>query len=1640
MHGEVAVLSRLCLSFLGAPLLEREGEPIRLDTRKNLALVAYLALTGEPHTREALVTLFWPEVEPSRARAGLRRNLAVLRNELGGEWLIVDRESVGTDPEADVWLDVSRFRQLMRAWQGHGHPEAEVCAECLVALGEAVELYRGDFLEGFSLRDSPGFDEWQFFQTEGLRQELTSALERLVRGYSAQGSYEPAIPYARRWLALDPLHEPVHRTLMQLYAWSGQHSAALRQYGECERLLAEELGVSPEEKTTQLYKAIKAKRDLPPPERAPLTPAEPTTLGGRYRLGTALGRGGGGVVYRAHDSVLDREVAVKLYSTVTLDDEGRARLLEQAQAAARLSHPNIASLYDAGEAQRIPFIVTELVEGTSLHAHRPEVLEDVLDIAHQVCAALEHAHGQGIVHRDLKPENILVTPSGLVKVTDLGLARPVASRITSEGLILGTVSYLAPEFALGQRVDGRADLYALGVILYELTTDRLPFDANDPLAVISQHLHAPAVPPRAWNPEIPPALDALIVQLLSKDPQDRPGTATAVLQALESPGLLDRAAAPGEELSLLERMERGRMVGREREMAEARALWSRVLAGQGQLLLVSGEPGIGKTRLVRELSARVEISGGAALSAACFAESGAPYAPVAQLIRVAFSVADKPDGRKLIPLSAVQGSEVEGSGLAGSEVGGSEVGGMSKRAERPNEFGSRSALIPPRGLTERSRRTSLDLSEATLDALGMLAPDCCGEPRELRDRPELDPHADQERLFDSLVELFQALTRRAPLLIVLEDVHWADSGTLSMVRRLSRHVPGMRLLLALTYREVELGESRALNDLLYELSRQRQGERVKLTRLSREETAELLRAMFAEQPSPQLVDLIFRETEGNPFFIEEVCKALVDEGRIMHQSGRWQAASLADLGIPQSVRMAIEARVGRLPEMAQEALRLAAIFGREFDFEALCLVAQAGGDGEANRSEEALIDALEAAERAQLITEAPHTAGERRLGGKSVGARTASGRQAFSFTHALIPSALLDEMSTMRRQRLHRRAGLALERLTSERPSEYPREDLASQLSRHFIEAGDHAKAVDYLLQVGDRARQLFAYPEAIEAYEQAQEFLKEQGQYDLAARTLMKLGLVYHLAYDFPRSRKAYQDGFNLWQLAADHPQAAVDVRLASRPFHAPSGSPRSLDPARGADVESGEFIFQLFEGLAEQTPDGNLVPAVARSWDVSEGGKRYVFRLRQDARWSDGTPLTAHDFVFGWLRTLHPATASPLASLLYDVRGARRFHSGEMTDPDSVGVSATDDWTLVVELDEPVGYFIHLMAQYAAFPAPAHAIQVNGDDWATVGRLVCNGPFVLADWQPGVSITLERNPHYAGRFPGNLQAAELDLTNDYEGFQERYQAGELDFAGLGGHYVERMRYRYPGDYLTSPIPGLSFIGFNQAHPPLDDVRVRRALVHATNRQDLVDLLAHGYPMPVAGGFLPPGIPGYSPDTGLGYDPERARDLLAQAGYPGGRGFPELNLYTSVSKDLDSMGELVRRGWQETLGITLRLQHTDLIENFHTLNLAGLWFITWVADYPDADNFLRVALGHYQVLQYWKNLEFNRLVEEARRCLDPGRRAQMYREADRLLTEDAVLMPLNYFRRHMLVKPWVKNFRPGMMPFFYLKDVILEA
>ncbi|MGB7295335.1 MAG: serine/threonine-protein kinase, partial [Candidatus Aminicenantales bacterium] len=260
-----------------------------------------------------------------------------------------------------------------------------------------------------------------------------------------------------------------------------------------------------------------------------------TTLANRYRLDAELGRGGMGIVYRAHDTLLDRPVAVKVLSAADLGSEGRARLLREAQATARLNHPGIVAIYDAGEADQVPYIVMELVEGHSLREAGRLSLAEVLALVRQIAAALEQAHAGGIIHRDLKPENILITNrSGSAKLMDFGLAiSQGAQRLTTEGTIVGTFSYLAPELIAGHDPSPQSDLYALGVMLYELLAARPPFSGATLMEVLSQHLQAPVVPPSTYNTGIPPALEALVVQLLAQQPADRPASAGAVMRALE---------------------------------------------------------------------------------------------------------------------------------------------------------------------------------------------------------------------------------------------------------------------------------------------------------------------------------------------------------------------------------------------------------------------------------------------------------------------------------------------------------------------------------------------------------------------------------------------------------------------------------------------------------------------------------------------------------------------------------------------------------------------------------------------------------------------------------------------------------------------------------------------------------------------------------------------------------------------------------------------------------------------------------------------------------------------------------------------------------------------------------------------------
>ena len=1267
-----------------------------------------------------------------------------------------------------------------------------------------------------------------------------------------------------------------------------------------------------------------------------------TTLGERYRLEEELGRGGMGTVYRARDTALQRDVAVKLLSNTRLGTEGQARLTREAQIVAGLDHPNIVTVHDVGEYEGQPFIVMQLLEGGTLHDRRPTSLDQILPIVRQVCQALDYAHQQGIIHRDLKPENVALAPDGTARLMDFGLARSVATRMTTEGTVMGTVDYMAPEQVLGKELDQRADLYALGVLLYELTTGRLPFSGDSPVAVISQHLHAPVVPPRAKDPAIPAWLDRLIARLLAKDRDDRPASAAEVLQVLEQPELLEAGGHAAEEPTTLERIARGRMIGREAEFDQARQLWAAAVNGRSQILLVSGEPGVGKTRLLREIETQAEVMGARVLGAASYAEGGPPYAPFKKMLR------------QVLPAAAQNG---------------------------------------------------LVLPDAVLADLLALAPEFRVQFPDVPPNPPGDAQTDRHRLFESFYVLVAALSQQVPLLLYLDDAHWADSGSLGLFRHLCRQVGQQPVMLMGTYREMELDENQPLNEVLLQLSREARATRIKLGRLSLTQTERLLSYFFQEEITADFLTGIYRETEGNPFFIEEVCKALVESGKLVYQDGRWHRPPMRELGIPQNVKVAIQSRIGKLPEQIRAILRQAAVLGREFDFDTLVTAVE--GD------EEAVIVALEEAERAQLVEE-----------------QSEDGQLRFAFSHALMAAVLVEGLRILQRRRLHRRAAAAL--------AQHDPENFTA-LGMHLLEAGQTEQGVDYLLRAGDRARLLYAHQEAIHHYLQALDFAKEGDDHAMAARTLMKLGVVYHNAFEFEQSRQAYEQGFVYWQRAGQVGRPG-DRRPAPHPLRLPSIPPPTLDPGFTNDVTSGTFINQLFSGLVELTPDMSIVPGVARSWDVLEGGRVYRFQLRDDVTWSDGQPLTAADFEFAWKRALDPVADSPGAGILLDIRGAEAWRRGEGS-ADALGVRAHGPHTLVVELERPTGYFLQLLEVSTTHPVPRHVVEAHGEGWASPDKLVGNGPFRIQSWTDEAAV-LERNPRYHGQATGNVAELTVTFIGADTDLVARYDADELDVLFLGdlaAEAVDRVRQRHADDYLTLPWLATLYLSFDCSQPPFDDVRVRRAFAQALDLETLAAVGARGLYVPAKGGLVPPGLPGHAPDAGLAYAPESARDLLRQAGYGDVGRLSSVSCWRPNFPAIDLAADVILSQWQQNLGLDISWRALDWGDFLSSLGreLPNMWLLGWAADYPDPDSFLRLA-AQQNWGRGWRNKRYTELVEKARRSLNQAERLQLYHEAQLLLAQEVPVVPILYARFHGLLKPWLAELPLSPMRGDYFKDAVL--
>ncbi len=486
----------------------------------------------------------------------------------------------------------------------------------------------------------------------------------------------------------------------------------------------------------------------------------------------------------------------------------------------------------------------------------------------------------------------------------------------------------------------------------------------------------------------------------------------------------------------------------------------------------------------------------------------------------------------------------------------------------------------------------------------------------------------------------------------------------------------------------------------------------------------------------------------------------------------------------------------------------------------------------------------------------------------------------------------------------------------------------------------------------------------------------------------------------------------------------------------------PETLDPQLCTAQPGGRILENVFEGLTRRAP-GDLHPiaAAARSWEIEDDGRLYRFHLRRQARWSDGRRLTSFDFRASWIRMLRPATAAPYANLLDPIVGARAFHAGRVTDPSTLGLICPDDSTLVVQLERPVPYWLDLCAYYPLYPVPTWVIEEKGRLWTRPANIVSNGPYLLQEWRINQKVRLRRNPLYWNAARVQLGIVDVLHGDDVNSNFNRYESGVLDWVdseGVPSTIVDRLLQR--DDMHVGPYFNTYFLRFGVRSPPMDDPRVRKAFYHAVDPEAITRHVTRGGQI-AAHSLVPPGLPGYREVQLDGYQPERARRLLAEAGYPGGRGFPPVTYLYNTSEAHRQIAVVLQQQWKKVLGVTVHLRNMEW-KVFMATTRRGDYQIArggWIGDYLDPNTFLEIwTRGNGNNRTGFASSRYDRLLDEANRQLDPVKRMEMLRECEAIVTrEECIILPIYYYVVTNLYdgNKW-KGLEPNLLNMVQLQNV----
>lgn len=487
-------------------------------------------------------------------------------------------------------------------------------------------------------------------------------------------------------------------------------------------------------------------------------------------------------------------------------------------------------------------------------------------------------------------------------------------------------------------------------------------------------------------------------------------------------------------------------------------------------------------------------------------------------------------------------------------------------------------------------------------------------------------------------------------------------------------------------------------------------------------------------------------------------------------------------------------------------------------------------------------------------------------------------------------------------------------------------------------------------------------------------------------------------------------------------------------------SSEPPSLDWSLATDGTSYSVLVNLMDGLTKFGEDFRPEPALAERWETGEDEKTITFYLRKDVFWTDGKPLEAGDFEYSWKRLLNPATGADYAYFLYDIEGAEEYNTGKEKNPDKVGVKATDDHTLSVRLKRPASYFPSLLSFMSTFPMRKDIVEKHGLSWTKPENIATLGAFTLSVWRHQERILLVKNADYWGR-KAEVEKVEMIMNENPTSALALYESGELDFIdGKGIPTLEIPRLRLLPDFKTEPQFRGNYIAFNTEKPPFDNPLVRRAFSSAIDRVRIVELIQGAGVS--ATSWIPKGMLAYNPEIGIGFDPDKAKAWLAEAGYRNGKGFPKVDFLYPDTGSNRITAEALQSMWKKYLGVEVELENQEWKVYLSTINTdpPPLHRASWGADFPDPHNFMNLfECNSGNNRTRWCNPEYDNLVETAATEEDPEKRIALYNKAQELLTQvDAPIAPMFISIQYSMIKPYVEGLKPNPLDLILFNKVTL--